>query len=88
MTFDPRIETLGHYKPRDFRIECLRCRRGVVLDRWHMVRRFGPGTTMADCTRRIAAAGGYNLAAVHGGPGCSVRVFETSEKSWATLLNA
>jgi len=88
MPFDPRIETLGRYKPREFRIECLRCRRGVVLDRWHMVRRFGPETTMADCARRIAAAGGCNLAAVHGGPGCSVQVFETSVESWATLRDA
>lgn len=88
MAFDPRVQTLGTYKPREFRIECLRCRRGVVLDRWHMVRRFGTETTLADCAGKIAASAGCNLAAIYGGPDCSVQVFETSVESWATLRDA
>ena len=88
MALDPRMVKLGGYKPREFRIECLRCRRGVVLDRWHMVRRFGAETTLAGCARQIAAAAGCNLAAIHEGPGCSVQVFETSVVSWGTLRDA
>lgn len=88
MAFDPRTQTLGAYRPREFRIECLRCRRGVVLDRWHMVRRFGSEITLADCARKVAASAGCNLAAIFGGPDCSVQVFETSVESWATLRDA
>ena len=88
MTFDPRVQTLGTYKPREFRIECMRCRRGVVLDRWHMVRRFGLGTTLTECAQKIAAGAGCNLASIPDGPGCSVQAFETSVESWATLREA
>ncbi len=88
MSFDPRIETLGGYRPRTFAIDCLRCRRGAELDRYDMLRRFGEGATLAECARKVAALKGCNLAAIHGGPGCSVKVFETAVWTWGRLSDA
>lgn len=88
MPFDPRTIAIGSYKPREFRIDCLRCRRGTVLDKWHMQRRFGAATTLQECARHVAAAGGCNLAAIPDGPGCSVQVFETDVWTWAKLQDA
>lgn len=88
MSFDPRTIKLGGYRPRTWRIECRRCKRGVVLDRYDMQRRYGDNITLAECATKIAALKGCNLAAIHGGPGCSVEVFETSVASWGQLSDA
>lgn len=88
MSFDPRTLSIGSYHPRTWRIECRRCRRGAVLDRYEMQRRYGSDITLADCARKVAASKGCNLAAIHGGPGCSVEVLETSVDSWGRLSDA
>jgi len=88
MAFDPRVETLGSYKPTEFRLECFRCRRSAPVERYPMIQRFGAKTTLLECARQIAASKGCNLAAIHDGPGCSVQVFETPVWTWARLEDA
>lgn len=88
MAFDPRTIAIDEYHPRTWRIECQRCRRAAVLDRYEMNRRYGGQITLAECAKRVAALKGCNLAAIHGGPGCSVRVFETDVSTWARLADA
>lgn len=88
MAFDPRTIKIGSYAPRAWRIECIRCRRGAVLDRHEMQRRYGADTTLFECAKKIAALKGCNLAAIHGGPGCSVQVFEAAVWTWGRLSDA
>lgn len=86
MTFDPRIETLATYPAREFKIECLRCRRGAVLVRHEMQRRFG-NIPLIECARLIAAAKGCALAKMPDAE-CSVDVFELPIWVWARLREA
>lgn len=88
MGFDPRTTTISNYKPKKWRIDCPRCRRNAELDRYDMQRRFGGDMTLAESARQIAARAGCNLAAIHGGPGCDVRVVEMAVWTWATLMDA
>lgn len=88
MRFDPRTTKIGDYRRRKWRIDCLRCQRNADLDRYDMERRFGPEMTLSDCAKQIAAKAGRNLAAIHGGPACNVRVVEVAVWTWATLLDA
>ena len=88
MGFDPRTTKIGDYTPKKWRIDCLRCRRNADLDRFDMQRRFGADMTLQECARQIAAKAGCNLAAIHGGPGCDVRVVEVAVWTWATLMDA
>jgi hypothetical protein len=88
MRFDPRTTKIGDYRPKKWRIDCLRCQRNADLDRYDMERRFGPEMTLSECAKQIAAKAGCNLAAIHGGPGCNVRVVEVAVWTWATLLDA
>lgn len=88
MPQDLRSQTLGGYKAGNWRIECLRCRRAATVERYDMIRRYGENITLAEAAQKVAARAGCNLAAIHGGPGCSVQVFETPVWTWARLRDA
>lgn len=88
MRFDPRTITIESYPPREWRIECARCRREAVVDRYDMMRRFGSGITLAECARKVAALKGCNLADLEGGRSCGVRALETPPETWGSLQDA
>lgn len=88
MSVDYRLVTLDGYRPRTFRIECHRCRREAVLDKYDMIRRYGKTTTLADVAQKVAVKAGCNLAALPAGPGCSARLYETPVWTWARLRDA
>ena len=87
MPFDPRVQMLSNYAPREFQVECLRCKRSAVVDKYAMRRRFGD-VTLQECALKISASKGCALAGTYGTAQCSVRVSETPVWTWARLQEA
>lgn len=87
MSFDARTVTLVQYPAPEFKIECIRCRRGAVVERHAMQMRHG-NIPLIDVARKIAAAKGCNLAGIIGGPQCDVQVYEVEFWTWARLRDA
>lgn len=86
-SFEPRTMTLDTYRANEFSVECRRCRRHATVDRYAMLKRFGP-VTLDECARHIAAAKGCALAATYGSAKCSVQVVEVPVWFWAKLMHA
>ena len=87
MPFDPRVQMLSSYAPREFQVECPRCKRSAVVDKYAMRRRFGD-VTLQECALKISASKGCALALTFGKAQCSVRVSETPVWTWARLQEA
>ena len=85
--FEPQSQTLEKYRPGQFKVECMRCRRQAVVNRLDMLKRFGD-ITLAECARSIAADKGCGLALTYGQAKCSVQVFEVPVWFWARLMDA